>query len=501
MPIPRPASKAVAAGEISISTPAVRRVRRRVFRALGFGGMTGFAPISLDTNDPDTIRCGLEKRLCRDLPEVTDAKIAKLKSFTRDWCAKNLPHVSVMPFEEWLESTSYTESRKADLRLAHATLRGGAPNKREASKVSTFGKTQAYPKYAHCRLINTRSDKVKCFLGPRFKPVEDALYSRPEFIKHVPVAERPARIATLRKALRRYFLTDYEAFESHFVDKIMDAVECELYRWCLANDVYVDLVCDILTGFNVLKTRSGVRARLKGRRMSGDMCTSLGNGFTNLMLTLFVASEAGGYVEGFVEGDDGIFSSTVALTPEMYRELGFSIKIVEVESPCTSVPVGVAPTPYGVSLGAFCGVACTDAGEIVRDPRAFACKFGWTSTYINAGPKIMAQLARAHALSAVYEAPQCPVIGAIARRVLRETAGTVARFDNDGYHIPPSDMANIPEFEPKLETRELFARLYGVPVSAQIMIEGRVLAGGDDVTDLMQPTPDMAHYCARYVEG
>ena len=66
-----------------------------------------------------------------------------------------------------------------------------------------------------------------------------------------------------------------------------------------------------------------------GTRMSGDICTSLGIGFSNLVMNLFVASKCGATIKGFVEGDDGIFVCPEGWTPNSFwiERLGFKIKM------------------------------------------------------------------------------------------------------------------------------------------------------------------------------
>jgi len=403
-----------------------------------------------------------------------------------------------MDFEEWLEGTTYNEERKEELRRAHTSLRGGRPNSKDLHHADAHVKTESYPKYTHCRLINARNDRVKAWFGPMCKSIEHEVYKLFPFIKHVPAGERPRLIATLRRACRRYFLTDYTAFESHFTDLIMDCVECEVYRYCLTDYPDVELVCSMLTGFNVLRTRSGISCRVKARRLSGDMCTSLGNGLTNLLLTLFLVDLHGGSVDGFVEGDDGIFSSTVELAPSMYADLGFTIKIVEVEDPCTSVPVVRTGSRFGESLGAFCGIV-SDGSDALRDPRDFLTKFGWTSSFVNARQHIMDQLARAKALSALAETPQCPIVGAIARRVELDTRGVAPRFVSDGYHAEPPQ-EGIDEFAPTMASRDLVSVLYGITVEQQLKAEELIRLGDFNISSLVEPIPDVAHYYARYVE-
>lgn len=335
-------------------------------------------------------------------------------------------------------------------------------------------------------MINSRSDAFKVFSGPMFKAIEDVLYSLPWFIKHVPVPERPAKVEALKKAGARYFCTDFTAFESHFTPEFMNICECELYRWCLDSSMDAEFLCQTLMGVNRMRTRTGCRASVRGRRMSGDMCTSLGNGFTNLMLAKFVAFKNGGELDGFVEGDDGIFVTDVELSTEMYAKLGFTIKIEEVSDPCRA---------------SFCGLVFSEAGEIVREPKKFMMKFGWTCSYINAGPKIMAQLLRAKALSTCYETPQCPIIGAFARRSVSQTSHVHPRYEDDGYHcVVLKDTQNIPDFSPDITTRNLFQELYGIDVETQILIENLVLDGKyHEIPALLPPGSDSMAYYSNYV--
>lgn len=484
----------------AVTTPADRRVRRKVFRQLPGVALNGFAPICLDSNDPLTVKCGFEKRVLRRVPEPSPQILAEFKNFVTEYVKKNIPIVDAMPFEEWLASTSYNEARKNELRGAHDALKGGLPTRYQCRKINSFVKTEGYDCYKHCRLINSRCDAFKVFSGPMFKAIENVVYdhsfgeddSRVRFIKHIPVPERPSCISALKQAGVHYYQTDFTAFESHFTRGVMEACELALYRHCLQNNAGCGLLCRTIEGLNRMKTRSGVGALSRARRMSGDMCTSLGNGFTNLMLARFLASRKGGRLSGFVEGDDGIFATDFPLKSEDYEELGFTIKCEEVADPCHA---------------SFCGMVFASSGQILRNPRRFLANFGWTSTAIHGGDRIMGELLRAKGLSACYETPHCPVVGVLARRALAMTRGFRPRFVEDGYHRIPTDETNIPDFQPTIETRELFARLYGVPIPLQLELE-RALEAGDmsraasiyPSVDGGENSADMQHYFLRYVE-
>jgi hypothetical protein len=455
-----------------------------MFRRLPFVSVPNYAPLCLDSNDPDTVQHAFQQRLMRDLPVANSHRLEEFRIFVHDYVAQNFTPVRAMDFEDWLDSTSYNTDRKNQLRVAHESNRGSHPSAKMASHVDTFVKSESYGTWKPARMINSRHDTFKAWSGPLFKAIEEEVYKIPEFIKHIPVVDRPRVIADIRKAGRRYFQTDFTAYESHFVPELMNICECELYRRCLSNYKDVEFLCSTICGKNRMRTRSGIKATLTGRRMSGDMCTSLGNGFTNLMLAKFIAHRKGGDVTGFVEGDDGLFSSSVVLTKEDYAELGFTIKIEEVLDPCAA---------------SFCGMVFADSGEIIRDPRRFMENFGWTQSFINAGPTIMEELLRAKALSACYETPQCPIVGALARYALECTKNVSPRFVNDGYHVP-SDSVNVVPFCPSHDTRLLFEKLYGISVQVQEESELAISHGDmSALSSLIPPCVEVFDYASKYV--
>lgn len=479
MPIPRPPEVT------QVSLPVVRRDRRKMYRKLPEISIPGHVPICLDLNDPDTLKCGFEKRLLRELPTPNRKTLAQFTDFVRKYVSK-LPMARDIPFDEWLDSIeNINEQRKAQLRESHELLRGGRPTRRQASHIDTFGKTESYPEFKHCRMINSRSDAFKAYSGRYFKAIEEIVYELPEFIKHVPVPDRPARIQGLKRAGLRYYENDFTAYESHFTAELMDICECALYRHCLkwcSEDA--EFLCRTLTGVNRMRTRSGVSAKVLARRMSGDMCTSLGNGFTNLMLVKFIAFKKQGTVEGFVEGDDGLFACNFEMSSDDYLELGFTVKIVEVDDPCHAH---------------FCGMIFSENGEIIRDPFKVCQTFGWTSSLIGASKPIMYQLLRAKALSSVFETPQCPIVGAYARHALDVTSGVTARHVYDGYHAAVPDFVP-PPFNPSADTRRLFALKFGIPETEQEAIEAQLMRGDlDGVAAVLIPNGDVQQMALNYL--
>lgn len=412
-----------------------------------------------------------------------------LSEFVRDFCKRHLVPITQRPdFEEWLASTSYNEVRKEELRRAHDANRGACPPARVCKQVKTFIKLEDYPEYKHARWINSRCDRFKVFCGPYFKKIEEQVYdvkSDIKFIKHVPVPDRPQAIEALPKGLR-YYGTDYTSFEKHFTKHVMNSIEFVLYDYMLPCMTPLEKKClfSTLAGFNKLRSRSGFKATVEARRMSGEMCTSLGNGFTNLILTSYIAHLRQGHVYGFVEGDDGLFATDFELSPEDYSNLGFEIKIIPYEK---------------IGDASFCGMIFSESGEIIRNPVEFLAKFSWTSSCMGANEKVLRELLRAKALSCVYETPQCPIVGAAARYALDMTRDSAARFVFDGYHEIPRDQIHVAEFDPKPSTRVQFEKLFHISVSDQIRIEQQLSSGNFDVAHLMPLSRDHLHYCTRYV--
>lgn len=396
------------------------------------------------------------------------------------------PLSSVPDFDEWIDQAPYTQARKDELRAVYAALNGGCPSRKQCSHIDSFIKSEAYDEFKEARWINSRHDAFKAWSGPWFHAMEKIVYQLPQFVKLVPVLERPSRIKELFKSGCFYYENDYKSFEAHITPHVMEAVELVLYKHLMKRfPDQAHFLCDVIKGDNRLHTRAGVSMTLRGRRMSGDMCTSLGNGFTNLMLFMFILQRKGASGDGFVEGDDGLFRTTVRLAPEDFTQLGFTVDIKELERP---------------EYGHFCGMNMSVDGTIFKDPRRLFRRFYWTSSYINAGPKIMASLYRAKALSLASEAPGCPIACAMVMRALAQTRGVVVTHYENTYKVV--DYTKEPMIRaPTEQARHDYAIKYGISEEAQLAVEAAIMDGDfDTVTALVPPTAADVAYYENYIE-
>jgi hypothetical protein len=205
--------------------------------------------------------------------------------------------------------------------------------------------------------------------------------------------------------------TDYTAFESHFTESLLTICEFRLYSYMTRHlPTHVQFMRDllVLTGKNAVYFRD-VKCEIKARRMSGEMNTSLGNSFANLMLFFYVHRN-NAFCDAIVEGDDCI-GAYVGTTPtkEQYAELGLTVKI---------------ETPNLFSEASFCGQIFTDDYDVITDPHKIIVKTGWiNANYLNSKLKKKMELLRCRAMSILSMYPACPIVTAFGSYLLRVTTG------------------------------------------------------------------------------
>lgn len=455
-------------------------VRRPVLVSLGCE-LVGAALPHPDLDEPKTAAAGCFKRFASKPPTPDPALLERLREFVRRWCQHNLkplPADADTSVREWLESTSYPAWRKAELLKKWENVRTIWDDEGVYFICQSFVKDECYVEYKHARGINSRSDEFKCAVGPIFKLIEREVFKNPHFIKHVPVAQRPSYIMDrLYRVGARYFSTDYSSFEALFTADIMDAVEFEMYDYMTRDlpehDHFMRLCREVLGGVSELHFRH-FRVQLRATRMSGEMCTSLGNGFANLMFMLFLCELKGCTdVSGVVEGDDGLFTvNGDCPTTEDFKRLGLVIKMEEHSD---------------LARASFCGLVFVPEDKInVTNPLEVLASFGWASRrYARSSDKTLRALLRCKALSYAHQYPGCPIISSLAWYGLRVTQdvqickmlrvmnarGAMNQWEREQLMAAIADHDHIPRVAPPLSTRFLVEDLYGVTVEHQLRIE------------------------------
>lgn len=433
-----------------------------------------------EMSDPTTTQAGILKRFLREPPVPVKRghiSLEGLKMFARRWVKRLTPLSSEtdLTFETWLQDTSYPEWRKADLRRKWENC--GGILKKKHFLVKSFVKDEFYPEFKHARVINSRSDEFKCAFGPWIKAIENIVYQCPEFIKHIPVRDRPAYIESrLRMIGAKYFWADFTAFESHFTPEILKEIEFILYEHMASKHPRwreFKKMLNVIAGSNhcVFKYFT---LDCKGRRMSGEMNTSLGNGFVNLMLISYLFECYGEEISTVVEGDD---SNTRFVknhpTVEDFAKLGFTVKCGVVEN---------------MEEMSFCGLVYDLNDKInVPDPYRALASFAWArSAYWRDRPNRLKTLLRVKALSYAHQYPGAPVVSAMAQAALFYTRShDAAAFVEKDRHMGQWDRERfksfpkqVPIVETPMSTRLLCERVYGMTVEEQLNIEASFKRSG-----------------------
>lgn len=462
-----------------------------------------------DTTYPLNALTGTIKRVCCQMPRIKRPILRKLNRFVRKYCNRFFAHCRFnadedFDIDEWLQDANYTLSRKEELKNKFLKIMN--PKMRAYMRVKAFVKDEAYVEYKYPRGIYSRTDEFKCLVGPLFAKMNKILFSTPDTIKKIPVNQRMKFIKEKFEEHYKLFCTDFSQFEATFVPMLQECTEMYFYGYLLQNhparDYFMNLIRKTLLGEQYIEFKNFV-IKIMGKRMSGEMNTSLANTWTNMMISYFLVLMAGSLsYKGVFEGDDGINNCIILPTSKQYAELGAIIKIEEVNN---------------VSEASFCGnVFDPEALDNVTDPRETLISFGWTTAkYTNSTTFKLKYLLRAKAMSLIHEYPGCPILRSLAHYALRVTSNIpnhkMEEFNNkhikntylreQWFHVKNQEIENK---EVHINSRMLVEKLYSISIPKQLEIEKYL-----DSLNVLQPLeipsfvtsahPDQRHYYDNYV--
>jgi hypothetical protein len=468
----------------------------------------GAALPHVDHSDPETTLIGQNRRVCFQNSKPNRATLRRFRKFVKQWIATNMIPLSPdtdTSIETWLSKTHYPQWRKQQL-LDNWNFYSGHVERRHYI-VNGFVKDETYPQYKNSRGINARTDMFKVAVGPIFKCIEQVLFKNSWFIKYVPVPDRAKLIYdTLYDENVNYYATDHTSFEGHFTKEFMKACEFELYDFMTSKLPagvkleFMKYINEVLGGTNEVFFKH-FAYKILATRMTGEMCTSLGNGFSNLMMILFVTAESGFETRGFVEGDDSIFTGprNARLKDELFKELGFTIKLEKLDD---------------IHTASFCGnVFCPGDYLNVTNPIEILLSFGWTTNrYARSKNSKHLKLLRSKALSLLYEYRGAPIIKNLALYALRMTEGYRAcpgqmnEYQREQLELQMKDLKTrgLPIIDIPNGTRLLVEDLYKIPIEIQFALE-EMFDGLTEIQELDLTLiehlfhPEQVDYYQRYV--
>lgn len=487
--------------------------------------MTGLLPLHgsvqphVDRGDQDTRIAGFQVRIGPSMPKIQmEDFLSRFRKFVgkflRERRVPRLAPDTDLSVETWLENSNYPLWRKNELLKINEEYLDVFERKKPKSildicvhgnkierltrfahfDVSSFIKDESYAEYKHARWINARSDMAKVAFGPVVQKIEKIVTDIevfPEFVKHVPTRDRATYVMDrLYVPGHTYVATDYSSFESHFSAALMSSCEFVLYEYMTADCPQASEVItafkEVCLGMNFLSTKTE-SAMVEATRMSGEMSTSLGNGFTNLCLMAFLCDSMGVAPLGVVEGDDGLFSFPPGSAPktEDFVSMGCKIKLQQ-------IPM--------IGEASFCGLVFDETDRTVLvDPVDVMVSTGWAPNRYHACRKSKRDaLLRAKALSLLYQYPACPIVSEYARYLLRRTRSLDVRhvIEEKGISLWERDQLRAASRAGKFwnvveeigeGSRLLVQKVFGILIADQYAIEQRLREYDDRATFLSIP--------------
>lgn len=432
-----------------------------------------------DFKDPVGILLGATKRICTKPPAIIHSVLEDYAKFCRAESRRLFKPVDSPEFdafEFWLNGLDFSEARKQELRESWE-LWIERKDIRIASRVGSFVKDEMYESFKPLRWINARDDQAKVVLGPFFQKITDVFAQHPSVIKTEPVPERPKILMDLFGAYDvRISANDYTSFEAHFVTELM-VIELEFYEYMFSHypdfhDVmkFLDVICGGLNGisYNILKMKDWGSVFVRAKRCSGEMNTSLGNTFHNLMQINFQAHRKNATVVSVVEGDDSLAAYDPperTPTAKDFEETGWHAKVVDFTTPGDA---------------SFCGNVydCEDL-IVVKDPIQVISTLGWVGKrYLGAKDSTLLSILKCKVLSMAHQYGRNPVIWALAGRLLyllrdvnvkKSYINSLSAYEREQYrgHM----LSPLIVSEPPIGTRLLVERLYGICLDDQYYLE------------------------------
>lgn len=395
--------------------------------ALNIQAFTPDVPFCTDPHDNLTVLAGYLKRISCIVPvtEKTTEELKKLKVHVKNFLEKLENKRNIHPllrvendlkfFMDWIRNNkNYDQNRKTQLCLAlsKCCMESKILDIKDFD-CKSFVKREFYEMEKMVRLINSRSDKFKVLVAPFINAIETELYKLKFFVKHNTPLQIAQKCANMNK-YPFYLQTDYSAFESCFSLAYVEAVELQLFEFFLKNNTEVlSIIKQCYYHGEKPRVIKLINAEFIAYatecRLSGEMWTSLGNGFANLMNITYLCKKNNIRMTGIVEGDDGLFNlDSALLNADDFLDLGFNIRM---------------EYKTNIKETSFCCLTYNDDTQHLLSAPEQIARIGWTvhARYLKSRRPLLLGLLRAKAMSVYASAPFTPILGPLATKIIELT--------------------------------------------------------------------------------
>lgn len=299
--------------------------------------------------------------------KCTPESKAQLIKVARKW-GNSLPKPQRMPLDD--VPKLYSGGKRALYERGVASLRRIPISKKDSSiemfpkpeKYNFDKKTRPFSRAILARAMRKHGPRYGILLASYLKPIEHFIYASKSWWKgathtrFIGKGLSPSQRATLLKHKLDLFgdwvglSLDCIKFDLHVNEDQLEA-EHTVYTTCCPEPEFEQLLSWQLVNFG--KTSCGMKFRVKGNRMSGDMNTACGNCTIMCLMIIAKCTELGIEFELYDDGDDCLLfirqkdlELVMNRLPAMFAELGHELKFeaapaykLEQISWCQSSPV------------------------------------------------------------------------------------------------------------------------------------------------------------------
>jgi hypothetical protein len=482
-------------GEWKIFAHADATHRRKVMAVKHGHSVRGVERPRTDRDDFLSTLLGCIHRVSPDMPIITKTMEKNLEAF----CDHIFPIFfdpldweELMLFEEYCDHLLPTKGAAfvEEFRQHHYNrICDFFDFSQRGRKLSSFIKDEGYDKFKQSRTIQGNSREMLegdtgSYFSRVIKSIEKQVYHKMTgTVKGLTPHER----ADLLYNMDDYFTKwadDYSSYEASFSIEKLEAVEFRFYSYMLQRfpPIVSEAIFKLIGGKNIMVFKN-LRFMVFARRMSGDADTALGNVVDNWVSTMLLLYMKGVSPERavemmYLEGDDKtLVTDGVIVTAEeatrFSKENGMKSKTQDGLDHefndfcqcCTSVKY-VKEENNRVLLGG-----------ILKNLASFS---NINVKYKDASEKVLNSLLRAKAMSLLYLYRGCPVLHALAVRILYLTRSVNVRDKHWkevlSYNIDFVDLRSFKfreflKMEIHLEDRAAVENVQGISVSMQLHME------------------------------
>lgn len=423
---------------------------------------------------------GMTKRVAH-ATEHDDTEREKFYAFFQSEILPNMPELESGLEdndlrEEWLaDSHNYTLKRKDIMRMLADLYYSHQIRPDSIYLMSSFIKKEFYDKLKEPRIINSRTDVFKTLVGPYIHQVEKLVMSNGHFIKHMHPEEVAQKMNQIAQSHYCIYETDYSSFEGSFDLDFMQHIEWQMFQKVLRNyPQIIDIIRPCYYGKNICTYKKKWKCSFEGSRMSGDMWTSLANGFSNFVMVsyyIYCARREHGYFNAdfIVEGDDGFIGTDYPLPFEKAKLLGFDLKCEQ---------------KFDKNDVSFCGI-CEYHGKLIPDIPRILNKYGYSfdrdviqsfSAPTKSNLKKRKDLIHSKALSLLAQSQGIPILQAVAQQQLK-LGGKFNPKYVDWWELNFYDFSHLDQMKAqpiRKDIRRFVAKRFNIPVKVQLELEDQI---------------------------